>query len=376
MRRAIWLVVLVVVLAAGGGLAWLWRTGTPSWSVSPSLMFGFCHANDEIGANERAEIDAAASAFMEEFLANPAAAHADMAVAARQTITPEQLTIARAQYLSLGAAAPRQTANTYLMRFATGSRHGEKVACNIHGNPRRPDLVARGGTWRSAVVLMTESIDSGAAERATSVWMDHESGGWRVRGFFFTLSRINGMGVEEFWTRAKSERRAGHGLNASVLYSAAASTLDRGDFLVLSIAPDFISDQHGFAGPPEFLGDPPYPVELDGQRYNIVTMQTHGAREGTFLFIKHQLPGWPDNAAAEAANRQFIDGFNARYPEWRDVFDGLIVRAVRPNSNAAWGTVYFKDRGFRQAAPEPTPGITQVTAQAPPTTTPQAPAAP
>lgn len=372
MRRAIWLVVLLVLLAAGGGIAWLWRTGTPSWSVSPELTLGFCHANAEIGADERAEIDAAASAFVEEFLQNPAAAHADMAVAARQTITPEQLTIARAQYLSLGDAAPRQAANTYLMRFPTGSRHGEKVACNIHGTPRRPDLVARGGTWRSAVVLMTESIDGGAAERATSVWMDHESGGWRVRGFFFTLSRINGMGVDEFWTRAKAERQAGHTLNASVLYSAAASTLDRGDFLVLSIAPEFTADMQGFAAPPEFQGDPPYAVVLGGQNYNVIVMQTHGAREGTFLFIKHQMPDWPDNAAAESANRQFIEGFNAQYPEWRDVFDGLIVRAVRPNSNAAWGTVYFKDRGFRQVTPE----MTQVTAQAPPPAVVQAPAAP
>ena len=94
---------------------------------------------------------------------------------------------------------------------------------------------------------------------------------------------INGMGVEEFWARAKAERRAGHALNASVLYSAAASTLDRGDFLVLSIAPDFIADQNSFAGPAEFQGDPPYPVDLDGQTYNIVTMQTHGAREAQLV---------------------------------------------------------------------------------------------
>lgn len=364
MRRAIWLIVLVVVIAAGAGLAWLWRTGTPSWSWSPEVTFGFCHANAEIPARDRAAIDEAAAGFMQEFLVNPAAAHADMAVAARQSITPEQLTIARAQYLSLGEAAPRQISDTYFMRFVTGSRHGEPVACNYHGNPRQPDYVARGSTWQSAVVLLTESIHGGAAERTTSVWMDHESGAWRVRGFFFTLSRFNGMGAQEFWTRARSERAAGHLLNASVLYAAAETTIDRGDFMMPSIAPDFRADMSGFAGPPEFQGDPPYAVQMGGERFNIVSMQVHGAREGTFLFIKHRLPGWSDNAAAESANRAFIESFNVAYPEWRSVFDGLIVRATRPDSNVAWGTVYFKDSGYRQATPQivQAPGATPAAA--------------
>jgi hypothetical protein len=62
-----------------------------------------------------------------------------------------------------------------------------------------------------------------------------------------------------------------------------------------------------------------------------------------------------DNGGAEHQNHELIDAFIADHPEWSESFDAIIARALSPDGDSGWATVYSKGSGYVEASTQQTP---------------------
>jgi len=232
----------------------------------------------------------------------------------------------------------------YLLRFLSGSETGLQVPCNFSGG--RAVFISRGGTPTSAVVLINEEL-SGLSQRTTSLWMEHEDGVWRVHAINFGPSRVAGKDCEQLWEAARQQRARGHVFNAAMLYAAAQSAAQRGTFYQARMMQDFNADHRSFVGPEIMRGAPPFNWTFGGETFHVSQIQYNGIASGEVaLIIDHSPAAWTESSEADAINHRLIDGFIATYPEWSEIFDGVVARAARPGSNDTWGTVYTRSSGY------------------------------
>lgn len=348
--KVIWPVFAAVVVIIAVFLAITFR-GTLSAGVSADPAVGYCQANEEILPRERRAIEAAALNYMDVFERLPVEARALMSRAGRNATRDRQgLEAAATEYNGVETSTARAMTGAYLLRFTGGSRTGAAVPCGLEGG--RAAFASRGATWKTAIVMLTEGLPGGS-ERTITLWMEHERGAWAVRAFHFVPSQIAGKDAEQLWAAAREQRSARHAFNANMLYAAARTTMTRGSFLQLPIAQDFQADIRTFRAPPELQGEAPYAWRLGGKTFNVTHFQYSGLGDGTVaLIVDHASGPWETSADAEVLNHALIDSFDAAYPEWRDIFDAVVARAAKPNTNETWGTVYLKDGGYSAGTAE------------------------
>lgn len=348
MRFSGWLVLPIVLLLTIAAGVFYFRDlkgtfATSGWSV------GLCQSNDAIAEDAGTEIGSTALEFMELFARAPMEARRRMSRRGRSaTIEREPIERAHASYTSTETVGPPEVTDIHLLRFASGSETGQMTPCDLSGG--RAVFVARGGTMASAVALITEELP-GSSQRTTSVWLERESDGWRVRAFSFGLSRINGKSSEQLWEEAQHQRQLGHEFNAAMLYVAARGSADRGMFYQPRMMQDFNADYGTFETPELIRGTPPFTWRFGDETYQVTRVEYMGFSSGDVgLIINHAPDAWTEYAEAEAINRRLIDGFIAAHPDWSETFDAVIARAARPGGNEVWGTVYTKSNGYSRNA--------------------------
>ncbi|HYD88430.1 MAG TPA: hypothetical protein VEA80_13220 [Vitreimonas sp.] len=344
MRLGVWLIVPLVLALLGVG-AWLRLREVQGTYATSGLAVGICQANGEIAEETRQELSSAALSFLELFARSPNEARELMSERGRAaTVDRASLEGAHAIYRSMETVSPPVVTETYLVRFLGGSEGGSRVPCGFVGG--RAAFVSRGGTLSSAVVLVAEEF-AGGSGRTTSVWIERENGAWRIRALNFGISRIVGKGSAELWEAARNQRGRGNDFNAAMLYAAARSALQRGPFYQDRLMQDFNADISTFLAPDIVRGDAPFTWTFGGETFEVTQVQYVGFESGDVaLVIDHAPSAWTENAEAEAINRRLIDSFSAAYPEWREVFDAVVARAAKPNSNQRWGTVYRRSVGY------------------------------
>lgn len=346
MRLAVWLIVPLALLSLGFFLV---KNLNGTFSTSDAGI-GVCQTDDQITPHTRERLASTALAFLEIFARSPVEARQEMSRRGRAaTVERGPMDAAHASYRSMEMTSRPLITETYLLRFLTGGEASSRIPCDVEADG--PTFVSRGGTSTSAVLVIVEGI-AGNSERTTTVWLEQEEGSWRVRALSWSLSRIAGRDGSELWTQAKQQRARRHELNAALLYAAARDTLPHNSFYQHRLVQHFESDVSSFEPPALVRGDAPFTWTFDSETFLVRQIQYMGLGTGEVtLMVEHTPSQWVDHANAEATNRRIVEGLNAQYPEWRETFEAIIVRAARADSNEVWGTVFWRDSGY-QAAPD------------------------
>ncbi|UPT63848.1 MAG: hypothetical protein M0D54_04690 [Hyphomonadaceae bacterium JAD_PAG50586_4] len=345
MRLAVWLIVPLALLS----IAFLLFQGLKGTFSTSDAGVGVCQTDGQINAHTREQLSSTTLAFLETFSRSPVEARQEMSRRGRAaTVERGPMETAHASYRSLQTVGSPSISETYLLRFLNGDEYASRVPCNVLADG--PTFVSRGGTSTSAVAVVTEEI-VGNSERSTTVWLEREDGSWRVRAISWGLSRIAGRDGSELWVEAKQQRARHHELNAAVLYAAARDALPRNAFYQHRLVQHFERDFSGFEALALVRGEPPFAWTFSGENFQVRQVQYMGLDTGeATLMVEHAPSQWVDHVSAEAANRRIVEGLNAQYPEWRETFEAIVVRAARADSNEVWGTVFWRDSGY-QAAP-------------------------
>ena len=58
-----------------------------------------------------------------------------------------------------------------------------------------------------------------------------------------------------------------------------------------------------------------------------------------YVVIVHEVSPWQSDNQVDGWNKELLKYFKSRFPEYSDVFAGLVARAVEQGSNRGYGTV-------------------------------------
>jgi hypothetical protein len=310
-----------------------------------------CSTNDQIPQQTRDEIEEAAVKYVELLKEGPAPVTNALSSRGKAHAKPGAIEAVIARYKTLKILSDPAIAETYFVTSSSSTNLSNGIPCGVDDG--RMAIVPRGGTATNALVLLTQDVP-GKSRITHTLWMEHEDSKWLVRGAHFAPSAIAGLDSRQLWDLAKAQRSAGHFFNAHLLYVAARNLLDRGPFFQSSMTQDFNADFESFKPLPILQGSPPFVWTFEGETFEVSQVRYIGYETGQLaLGIDRAPDAWTTDEDAEAANRRLIDGFDAAYPEWREVFDPIVATAIHPDSNKGWATVFSKETGYSKASADP-----------------------
>jgi hypothetical protein len=107
-----------------------------------------------------------------------------------------------------------------------------------------------------------------------------------------------------------------------------------------------ISEEYSKAKrPAEMAGTPPWYWKNERTTFKIMQVGSLGIAGKLYVVIDHEVPSMTSNEEMERANRDLIAHFKRRFPEYADIFAGLLARAHEQNTGKGYGTV---DEGPKQ----------------------------
>lgn len=293
-----------------------------------------CQHNDEIAADERANLDQAGLRFVQALLsADIESASAAMSAEAQGQISKDQLAALARKVAQMAPFNNLQVAQTYLIA-TTGA--APQVICGNLGKPEDRVIVASSRTPEQGYVI----IDAEGRNNDWSfvLWLEHEQD-WRVNYVYFNAVSVVGKSAQDFWTLARNEQGLGHAFNAALLYTTAAQLAYRGPNLQFGIQPDIQRELAAMEFPTLIRGQAPFIWTFGGKAYKVLQVAPLGVGGKIYLTITHEILPWSQDSEADNQNRELIRDFGRAVPEYSGVFAGLVVAAQEKGGSRGYRTV-------------------------------------
>jgi hypothetical protein len=296
-----------------------------------------CGEDAHIDTPKKKAIDAVAMDFVQVVLGpTPSAAFDLMSKAGQAETTSQQLG-------GTAVAITRQfepknvtLEHTYLIELR-GKSPGRVVCATDLSKPAGWESLAAENVPEQAHVLL--SADTRNNKLAFVVWLVPEQGKWKIQSFHLNVSTLADKDSFHLWEVARTQQARQHTFNAALLYAAAAQTADRGPNFQLGITQSISEDMSTLTPPVEIKGQPPY-LWKDGERtYKVMNVGPIAIGGKIYVLIVHEVSPWRSDAQVDGWNKDLLGYFKRRFPEYSDVFAGLVARAIERGSNRGFGTV-------------------------------------
>jgi hypothetical protein len=328
------MLLLVTVLVSSGGCQ--------------SSFFYNCNEGGEIDPEKRSTIAAASVQFTQAALAGDAeAVYSTLTDAAKANASRDQL---------IGVLQDFKGAGTFsdfkIERIMTLTGRGDTSKSNGHADctkdathPEAHLMLTIEKVPEQAYVLVSaknsNSNSKGYSSETwiTTLWLIPRAGKWQVNGFHAVMATLLSRPVDEYLARARRENGRGHTLNASTLYFDAASLAARGPFYHTGMEDLIQQESQQVTQPQEFRGPPPFSLAGPSGSFSIVRMITTQMNGKLYLVIVHEVDPWKDSKEVERKNKVLIQAFAKRFPEYSDIFGGIVAQAAARGSDKGWNTV-------------------------------------
>lgn len=322
---------MILRMPLATGLALL---ATAAWAQSPFAYT--CAEDSEIGEAKRKAADSVAMNFAETLLGkDPGAAFAALSGDGRQGVTPEQF---RAQARAVQQLEPKNLSVQHIYLIKLLGKSAVRAVCRT--DVTKPDgwvsLGAADVPEQAHVLISANARNNGLA---MTVWLVPEQTGWKVQSFWMNVSTLADQGPMQLWEVARKQSQRGHKLNAALLYAAAAQVADRGPNFQLGIAQSISEDIAHMDVPAEIRGQPPFSWKSGSTTWKVLNVGPMAIGGKLYLIISHEVAPWRTEAQVDGWNKELLAYFKGRFPEYSEVFAGLIAQAHERGSNRRFGTV-------------------------------------
>jgi hypothetical protein len=307
----------------------------PVHATAQSIFALSCEADSKIDAAKKKAIDSASTNFAQAmFGANPSSAFTLMSKDGRAATTQQDFD-STIEFIRRFEATNVVLQHTYLIRL-TGKSPG-RVVCGNVSNPEEWEALAAEDVPEQAHVLL--SADTRNNKLAITVWLLPEEGAWKVFGFQVNVSSLADKDSLQLWQMARAQQARQHNFNAALLYFAAAQAAARGPNFQLGIAQSIAEDIGKLTVPVDIKGQPPFLWKNKDITYTVKSVGPLAIGGKIYVMIAHEVSPWQSNSQVDGWNKQLLKDFRRRFPEYSDVFAGLIARAYERGSNRGYGTV-------------------------------------
>jgi hypothetical protein len=295
-----------------------------------------CGEDAHVDAAKRKTIDAVAMNFVDTLLGpNPSVALDFLSRAARAETTSQQ-------FEGVEAVIRRFEAKNVILQHTyfielKGKSPGRIVCGTDLSRPEGWESLEAESIPEQAHVLL--SADTVNNKLAITVWLVPEQTGWKVQDFRWNVSTLADKDSAQLWELARDQQALKHGFNAALLYAAAAQTANRGPSFQLGIAQSISEEMSKLTVPDEIKGQPPFLWKNRETTYKVANVGPIAVGGKIYVVITHEVPPWQTNEQVDGWNKELLSYFKRRFPEYSDVFAGLVARATERGSNRGYGTV-------------------------------------
>jgi hypothetical protein len=177
------------------------------------------------------------------------------------------------------------------------------------------------------VVILDAPSSKGAY--TVSLILQQQGSDWKMRNLYVRAAQLAGHDNEWFATRARAFQAKGHMHNTWLYYLEAiklASPL--GPFMATK-ASDDLSDESQKLQPADFPADgKTTDLSAGGVTYKLTALFPEPVGDDLDLFVRYQASDISNTSQTYQSNVAVMKALVAKYPELRDAFAAVVVRAV------------------------------------------------
>ena len=163
--------------------------------------------------------------------------------------------------------------------------------------------------------------------------LQQQAADWKVGGFYVKPSQIGGHDGKWFADRARAFQAKGQQRNAWLYYLEARELAVPVPFMSTQMSDKLYDESQGLQ--PADLPRDGTTIDLtaEGKIYKLTTIFPLAVGDDLDLVVKYQSADVSNTAKTFQENRVVIQALLARFPEFRDAFDGVVARAVEPSGH-------------------------------------------
>jgi len=305
-----------------------------------SSFYYNCHDGAGIDAGKKSAIATTSLEFMRAVLSG------DLDAAYNRFSDAAKANTSRDQFQSIlqgfKQAGPFHSLQVERIMTVTGwgdnsKSNGIAICSKDAAHPEDGTTVAIQKTQEQAYALISSQGQSPAETWVAAVWLIPKADKWEVHSFNATIGTVLGQGPEHYLAMARAEKARGHLLNAGMLYSGAASIAERGPFYRTGIADVIQREAEQITLPAELRREAP--LTGPAGSFNLLHMNTIPLQGKLYLIVAYETDQWKTPQEIEGKNLQLIKTFAQRFPEYSDVFAGLVAEATVRGGTNGWRTV-------------------------------------
>ena len=177
----------------------------------------------------------------------------------------------------------------------------------------------------------TLDVSASKGPRTVSFVLRQQGADWKLGGFYVQDPQIAGHDGKWFADKARAFRAKAENRDAWFYYLEARELLAPVPFMYTQMT-DKLYDESQTVKPTDLPGDGnTMELAVGGTIYKLIAIFPLPVGEDFDLVAKYQAADVSDTAKTFRENAAIMKALLARYPEFRDAFDGVVVRAVEPS---------------------------------------------
>ena len=209
---------------------------------------------------------------------------------------------------------------------------------------------AQGQTRDSAVFVIPNlpsgnygivTLDAASAEGAETVSfvLQQQGNEWKLGGFYAKPAQIAGHDGTWFATRAREFKSKGQLRNAWFYFGEARELMVPVPFMATATT-DKLYDEMQAVKPPDL---PPLDLTAGAKTFKVTDLFPVPVGRDFDLVVRYQSADVSDTGKTFQDNLAVMKALLAKYPECRDAFGGIVVRAVEPSGKDYGSMLTMKD---------------------------------
>ena len=209
---------------------------------------------------------------------------------------------------------------------------------------------AQGQTRDSAVFVIPNlppgnygivTLDAASAEGADTVSfvLQQQGNEWKLGGFYAKPAQIAGHDGTWFATRAREFKSKGQLRNAWFYFGEARELMVPVPFMATATT-DKLYDEMQAVKPPDL---PPLDLTAGAKTFKVTDVFPVPVGRDFDLVVRYQSADVSDTGKTFQDNLAVMKALLAKYPECRDAFGGIVVRAVEPSGRDYGSMLPMKD---------------------------------
>jgi hypothetical protein len=187
--------------------------------------------------------------------------------------------------------------------------------------------------------VVTLDVSTAKQPYTVSFVLQQEGKDWKVGGFYVKEPQVAGHDGNWFAERARAFKAKGQNRNAWLYYIEAVDLVVPVPFMATQMT-DKLTDESETVKPSDLPGSGST-VELTagGKTHRLTTLFPLAVKQDLELVVKYQSADVSNTAQTFQENAAVMKALLAKYPEFRDAFDGVVARAVEPTTGRDYGSL-------------------------------------